>query len=164
MKFQNGSLKVLQISDQKAGETDDQKNYRPITCLSTTYKFILSVLTNCTYSFLDENNILPLEQKVCRRGSYDCKDLLLINKLIQENCRKKSRNLSKLGQIIVKPMIHSCILKALVIYKVFLVIVNFFKYSMKLENHTITCRIQIVLKTCTKHNIGSKSNLATDVF
>lgn len=43
----------------KRGETDDPMNYRPITCLPTTYKLISSVLTSCTYTLLDEN-ILPL--------------------------------------------------------------------------------------------------------
>ena len=31
--------------------------------------------------FLDHNNTLPTEQKGCKRGSYGCKDQLLINKM-----------------------------------------------------------------------------------
>lgn len=45
----------------KTDETDDPKSYRLIRCLPTTYKLITYDLTNCTYSFLEENNILPLE-------------------------------------------------------------------------------------------------------
>ena len=46
------------------------------------------------YKCLEENSILPQEQKGCKQNSYGCKDQLLINKMILENCRKKNRNLS----------------------------------------------------------------------
>ena len=78
----------------KSNDTKDPKNYRPITCLSTTYKLLTSILTDKTYSHLEQNNLFPLEQKGCIRGSYDCKDQLMINKMILENCKKRKRNLS----------------------------------------------------------------------
>ena len=78
----------------KSNDTKDPKNYRPITCLSTTYKLLTSVLTDRTYSHLEQNDLFPLEQKGCRRGSYGCKDQLMINKMILENCKKRKRNLS----------------------------------------------------------------------
>ena len=37
----------------KCNDTKDSKNYRPITCLSTTYKLLTSVLTDRTYSDLE---------------------------------------------------------------------------------------------------------------
>ena len=43
---------------------------------------------------VESNNLLPKEQKGCRRRSYGCKDQLLINKAILEKVRSKSRNLS----------------------------------------------------------------------
>lgn len=76
----------------KMSETDDLKNYRLITCPSTTYKLIRSVLMKRTYSFFEGNNTLPLKQKGCRRGSYGCKDQLLINKMILKNCRRGCTN------------------------------------------------------------------------
>ena len=78
----------------KSNDTKDPKSYRPITCLSTTYKLLTSVLTDRTYSHLEQNDLFPLEQKGCRRGSYGCKDQLMINKMILENCKKRKRNLS----------------------------------------------------------------------
>ena len=45
------------------------------------------------YKHLDENDLLPKEQKGCRRGSYGCKDQLLINKAIIEDAKKR-KNLS----------------------------------------------------------------------
>jgi len=64
----------------KPEETKIPKNYRPITCLPTMYKILTSILTERTYAFLEENELLPTEQKGCKRGSYGCKDQLLINK------------------------------------------------------------------------------------
>ena len=66
----------------KNNETKNPKNYRPIACLPTIYKDLTSVITERTYTFLEGNSLLPQEQKGCKRGSYDCKDQLLINKMI----------------------------------------------------------------------------------
>ena len=62
------------------------------TCLSTTYKFLTSVRTERTYSHLEQND--PLEQKGFRCSSYGCKDQLMINKIILQNCKNRKRNLS----------------------------------------------------------------------
>ena len=78
----------------KSQETQNPQNYRPITCLTTTYKILTSTITERMYTFLEENSILPQGQKGCKRNSYGCKDQLLMNKMILENCRKKNRNLS----------------------------------------------------------------------
>ena len=77
----------------KSKEFNIPKNYRPITCLSTMYKILTSIVTEGTYNFLDTNNILPLEQKGCKKGTYGCKDQLLINKMLLENSRTCHRNL-----------------------------------------------------------------------
>ena len=45
------------------------------------------------YVFMETNNLFPIEQKGCRRGSYGCKDQLLINRMIIEDCKSKHRNL-----------------------------------------------------------------------
>ena len=74
----NGITFLLPEND----ETDEPKNYRPITCLSTTYKLLTSIITESAYSHLDLNNIFPLERKGCRREFYGCKDHVLISKTI----------------------------------------------------------------------------------
>ena len=76
----NGITYLLPKSD----EPNNSKNYRPITCLTTMFKFIKFVLTEYTYSFLIDSGLIPDEQKGCKRGSYGCKDQLLINKMILE--------------------------------------------------------------------------------
>ena len=48
-------------------------SFRPITFLSTTYKFLTSFLRDRTYYCLEQNDIFPLEQKGYRRGSYAAK-------------------------------------------------------------------------------------------
>ena len=73
----------------KTKDIKNPKNYRPITCLTTTYKLLTSILTERTYTFMENNNAFPLEQKGCKRGSYGCKDQLLINKMLLEHCKSK---------------------------------------------------------------------------
>ena len=47
----------------KSNDTKDPKNYLPTTCLSTKYKSLTLVLTDTTYSHLEQNDIFTLEQK-----------------------------------------------------------------------------------------------------
>ena len=58
------------------------------------YKILASILTNYTYSFLIDSGLFPDEEKGCKRGSCGCKDQLLINKIILENCHNRNTNLS----------------------------------------------------------------------
>ena len=76
----NGITYLLPKSD----ETNNPENYRRITCLTTMYKILTSILTEYTYSFLIDSGLFPDELKGCQRGSYSCKDQLLINKMILE--------------------------------------------------------------------------------
>ena len=71
----------------KTSETNNPKNYIPITCLFKTYK-LFSIITERTYSFLERKELLPCEQKGFLNGSYGCKDQLLITRMIIENCYK----------------------------------------------------------------------------
>ena len=58
------------------------------------YKILTSIIGERTYTFLNEHQLLPSEQKGYKRGSYGCKDQLLINKMILEDCNTKKKNLS----------------------------------------------------------------------
>ena len=75
----------------KLEETTKPKNYRPITCLSTLYKILTSIIADRTYKHLEENESLSAEQKGSKKGSYGCKVQLLINKMILEHCRKTKK-------------------------------------------------------------------------
>ena len=58
------------------------------------YKILISILTEYTYSFLIDSGLFPDEQKGCKYWSYSCKNQLLINRMILENCDNRSINLS----------------------------------------------------------------------
>ena len=60
------------------------------------------------YVFMEANDLFPIEQKGCGRGSCGCKDQLLINRvminrMIIEDCKSKQK--FEYGLIIVKPLI-----------------------------------------------------------
>ena len=78
----------------KNKDTVNPQNYRPIACLSTSYKVLTSILTERGYTHILKNDIIPEEQRGCTRNSHGCKDQLLINKMIIEDCKKKKKNLS----------------------------------------------------------------------
>ena len=42
----------------KTIKTSNSKDYRPVTCLSTTYKLLISILAECTYSLLEQKELL----------------------------------------------------------------------------------------------------------
>ncbi len=52
----------------KTKETANPKNYRPITCLPTTYKTLTAILLQRISKYLQENNLFPEEQKGCCKG------------------------------------------------------------------------------------------------
>ena len=118
----------------KSEDTKNPKNYRPITCLTTMYKLLTSILTERMYVYLENNSILPNEQKGCKRNSYGCKDQLLIDRMILENCRTRGKNLSTAWIDYRKAfdsVPHDWILKTLDLYKVSPVISQFLTNAMK---------------------------------
>ncbi|KAL9965991.1 hypothetical protein ACROYT_G023995 [Oculina patagonica] len=124
----------------KTEETKNPKNYRPITCLPTMYKILTSIIAERTYTFLNEHQLLPSEQEGCKRGSYGCKDQLLINKMILEDWKTKKKNLSTAWIDYKKAfdsVPHTCIIKCMEIYKICPVTVNFIAESMKCWKTTL---------------------------
>ena len=51
------------------------------------------ILAENMYSHLERENILPSEQKGCRKGSCGTKDQLLIDKTVLRDCKKRHTNL-----------------------------------------------------------------------
>jgi hypothetical protein len=78
----------------KSEDTKEPKNYRPITCLSTMHKTLTGIITRRISSHLEEQNLLPAEQKGNHSGSRGCKDQLMISKAIFEDSKKRKKNLS----------------------------------------------------------------------
>ena len=82
---------LLCVKEIEKGNT--VSNFRPITCLPLLWKLLTAVLADELYRHLDENNLLPWEQKGCRKGSRGTKDQLLIDKMIVKNCRRRLTSL-----------------------------------------------------------------------
>ena len=74
----------------KNANTENPNNYRPVTCLPKMYKLITSVISRCIQKYMDDENLIPKEQKGCYRESKECKDQLLFSKaILQESKRSK---------------------------------------------------------------------------
>ena len=94
LEWLTDSLTILLL---KTEETKNPKNYRPITRIPTMYKVLTFILANRTYTFLSAHQLLPSEQKGCKRESYGCKDQLLANKMILEDCRTRKKTCLQTG-------------------------------------------------------------------
>ena len=82
-------------------------NFRPITCLPLKWKLLTGIISEDMYRFMENENLLPEEQKGCRRKSRGTKDQLLIDKTILKDCRKRRTNLAMAWIDYKRPMILS---------------------------------------------------------
>uniref|UniRef100_H3A5C8 Reverse transcriptase domain-containing protein n=1 Tax=Latimeria chalumnae TaxID=7897 RepID=H3A5C8_LATCH len=69
-------------------------NFRPITCLPTIHKLLTSVIMTKIGVHVAENNILTVEENGCKKGSWGCKELLLIDSIITNQVSHVMRNIS----------------------------------------------------------------------
>ena len=83
---------VLLLKEKSKGK--EERNYGPITCLPLMWKLITGIAADEIYNHLEENDLLPEEQRGCRRNSRGTKDQLLIDKAIMKNCRRRKVGLS----------------------------------------------------------------------
>ena len=145
----------------KTEETAKPKNCRPIICLPTLYKILTSVIADRAYEYLDENELLPKEHKGCKKGSYGCKDQLLINKMILEHCRKMKRNLSTAWIDYRKAfdsVPHSWILKTMQTYKVSPTLINLLNHSMS------TWKTTMILNYSTSKIVTNPISIKNGIF
>ena len=91
-------------------------NYRPITCLPVMWKLLTGIISDKLYESLDERNILPDEQKGCRKGTQGTNDQLLIDKMILKESKARRKNLAlgwidykKAYDMIPHPWILECL-------------------------------------------------------
>ena len=118
----------------KKEETWIPKNYRPIACLPTTFKILTLVITDRLYNHLEKESIMTPEQRGGKKNCYGCKDQLMINNVILENCKKKKKNLSTAWIDYKKAfdsVPHSWILACLRMYKINPVLTTFIEASMR---------------------------------
>ena len=70
------------------------ENFRPIICLPLMWKLLTGMISEDIYFSMENENLLPEEQKGYRRKSRGTKDQLLIDKTILKDCRKRRTNLA----------------------------------------------------------------------
>ena len=117
----------------KKEETWIPRNYRPIACLSTTFKILTSVITDRLYSHLQKEAIMTPEQRGGKKDCYGYNDHLMINNAILENCKKRKKNLSTAWidyKKVFDSVPNSWILKCLQTYKIHPVLITFIEESM----------------------------------
>ena len=73
------------LSQKDKSKGNVASNYRPITFLPLMWKLLTSVIPDQIY--LDQEKLLPEEQKVCKKGSRETNDLLI---LIGQSLKKSS--------------------------------------------------------------------------
>ena len=83
---------VLCLKDPKKGNAVE--NFRPITCLPIMWKLMTGIIAESLYEYVAENNVLPEEQKGCRKGSKGTKDQLLIDKFVMKDSKRRQTNLT----------------------------------------------------------------------
>ena len=105
--------------------------------------------------------MLPAEQKVCKRGSYRCKDQLLIYKMVLEDCHTRKKNLSTAWIDYRKAygiVPHSWIIKVMETYEVSPILNNFIKESMRQRRTTM------MLSYTTGTLISRQSKIKSGIF
>ena len=85
-----GKTTLLMKNREKSNIPSD---YRPITCLLTTFKLMTGIIAESMLNHLKNNGLIPGEQKGNRRKSRNTKDQLLIYKIIQRNAKRRKTNL-----------------------------------------------------------------------
>ena len=119
----------------KTNKTNCASQYRPITCLTTTWKCLTGILGDKIASFLVSNNMLAVEQQGGIKRSYGTKTQLLINKSILSDAIRRKRNLHMLYVDYSKAydsVPHAWIKESLSVYKISSIIINFICSSMLL--------------------------------
>ena len=69
-------------------------NYRPITFLPLLWKSLTVVIADQIYAHLDQEKLLPEEQKWCRKCSRGTNDLLYIDRTVIKEVKSRNKNLA----------------------------------------------------------------------
>ena len=88
---------ILVMKDSKKGT--EVGNYRPIACLNLIWKLLTGIISDKTYDHLEENKLLPGEQKGSRRKCQGTKDQIVIDIHIAKLQEKKDKFKHGLGRL-----------------------------------------------------------------
>ena len=96
-------------------------NYRPIFCLPLMWKLLTGIIADQIYAHLDQEELLPEEQKECRKGSRGTNDLRYIDRAVIKEVKSRNKNLAMAWIDYKKAydMIpHSCVIECLDLFGV----------------------------------------------
>ena len=142
-------------------------NYRPITCLSTTWKLLTSIISNAIYDHLSDNGLIPWKQKGCKRKSRGMKDQLLMDKMIMKYAKRKQRNLRMTWIDYNKAydsVPHSWILRHMGLVGVATNITSFTEKAVKMWNTTLTINGETIGEVKIKRGIFQGDSLSPVLF
>ena len=74
-------------------KTNVASNYTPITCLPLMWKLLTGVIADQIYAHLDQEKLLPEEQKGCRKGSRGTNYLLYNDRAVIKEVKSRNKNL-----------------------------------------------------------------------
>ena len=86
-----GRTSLLQKDKSKGNVAS---NYRPITCLPLMWNLLTGAIADQIYAHLDQEKLLPEEQKGCRKGSRGTNDLLYIDRAVIKEVKSRNMNLA----------------------------------------------------------------------
>lgn len=156
---------ILLMKDKAKGPIPS--NYRPITCLPTTFKLLTAIIAHSIQTYLESNDLMPEEQKGNRRGTRGTKDQLLIDKMILRNSKTRKTNL-QMAWIDYKKAFdsvpHSWIHECLKIYGVSRNIRDFLQAIMKKWNTELTVNGEILGQVKIKRGIFQGDSLSPLLF
>ena len=156
---------TLLIKNKEKGAVPS--NYRPITCLSTNFKLMTAIIAEAIQNHLEQNGLIPEEQKGNRRKSRGTKDQLLIDKMIMRNTKRRKTNLH-VAWIDYKKAFdslpHSWITKSLKMLGVSSNIRQFLKTAMSSWNTLLTVNGQILGQVNIRRGIFQGDSLSPLLF
>ena len=79
---------------KEKSKQNEASNYRPITCLPLTWKLLTGIIADEIYVFLENEGLLPEEQKGCRRKSKGTGDQLHIHEMLLQEVKQRKKNLA----------------------------------------------------------------------
>ncbi|KAI5718661.1 hypothetical protein M8J77_024813 [Diaphorina citri] len=149
----------------KTNDTQNPKNYRPITCLNTLFKIMTCIITEKVEMFVTENNIMAENQKGCKKKSRGCKEQLVIDQVICNQAKKRLKNLSVAWVDYVKAydsVPHSWLLQVLHIYKIDPKLINFLKHSMSQWRTQLSLTLQNTSNNNNERNMDNSYHFESD--
>ena len=122
-------------------------NYRPIICLPLAWKLLTGIFYDEIYRHLEGQDLLPEEQKGCRRKSKGTGDLLFIDRIILKEVKSRKKHLSMVWIDYRKAydlIPHSWLMECLAALKLSQNVQKLLKETMTSWRVEMTCRNEVI--------------------